>query len=504
MHSPFSFFTDDVEQCTTPSVPTIMQLRTEKERVAHLLRRFGLGASEAEIDFYGKDGLKGAIDKLLNFEQTDEGWDVPFTKFANDKGLVNIRVLPIIWTTRLAVTRRPLQEKLTLFWHDHFATSTSKVDVAPAMYLQNETLRANCKGRFEDMLLAVSKDPAMIYWLDNQENVKGKPNENFAREVMELFTLGIGHYTEKDVQEGARAFTGWGFVGQRARDSKPRGKTEFLFRAAMHDDGEKAFLGNKGNFNGDDVLGILCGNPQTALYITKKMWEFFAYSNPEKSLIEKLAKKFRDSGLTVSVLVRAIMESEEFYSEKCAGKLYKTPVDFVMSTVRQLGLGTPVMDRLKTVEDGNALRAVGGMGLAERSMKAMGMELFNPPDVSGWDGKEAWVTTATMVERIKWASALFGDGGAPKNFNPNKGKGPGPLPSLRLPIGQMVQHDGTARGLARSMISVFDAVLPETKIKQIEQAAVNAAGGNTVSSGGQEVGAAVARLIFGSPEFQFC
>lgn len=481
-----------------------MQLRTEKEKVAHLLRRFGLGASESELDYYGKDGLKGAIDKLLNFEQTDEGWEIPFSKFANDKGLVNIRVLPIIWATRLSVTRRPLQEKLTLFWHDHFATATSKVDVAPAMYLQNETLRAHCKGRFEDMLLAISRDPAMIYWLDNQENVKGKPNENFAREVMELFTLGIGHYTEKDVQEGARAFTGWGFLGQRARDSKPRGKTEFLFRPALHDDGAKSFLGNKGNFNGDDVLGILCGNPQTALHITKKMWEFFAYKDPDRGLIEKLAKRFRDSGLTVSVLVRSIMESDEFYSDKCVRKLYKTPVDFVMATIRQLGLGSSVVERLKEAPEGNALRAVGGMGLAERSMKAMGMELFNPPDVSGWDGDAAWITTATMVERIKWASALFGEGETPRNVNPNKGKGPGPLPSLRLPIAQMVEHDGTARGLARSMISVLDATLPESKVKQIEQAAVNAAGGNSVSGGGQAIGSVVARLIFGSPEFQFC
>src|SRR5687767_12975587 len=267
-----------------------MALRTEREKGAHLLRRFGLGASEAELDYYleGK-GLPGAIDKLLNYESVDENFSVPIQSMANQNGQVNMPLMQLWWMTRLITTRRPLQEKMTLFWHDHFATSAAKVAGPPMMYGQNELLRENATGKFQTILLEVSKDPAMLFWLDNQYNVKGKPNENFAREIMELFTLGIGHYTEKDIQEAARAFTGWTFRrpgGRAVADYVPGQRfAEYLFRPRFHDTEPKTVLGQTGPLTGEQVVDILCNHPQTPKYIALKIWEWFAYPSPAPALV---------------------------------------------------------------------------------------------------------------------------------------------------------------------------------------------------------------------------
>jgi len=283
-----------------------MKFKSEREKVAHLLRRFGLGASEAEVDFYSRGGLKSAIDLLLNYGEIDEGFDLPITKFQQGpQNRVNMIGVQAWWVARLMSTRRPLQEKMTLFWHNHFATSGAKVVRPLLMYQQNEVLRQNATGRFQNLLLQVSQDPAMLLWLDNEYNVKGKPNENFAREVMELFTLGIGHYTEKDIQESARAFTGWGYRPLRPVDkTAPQvSAAEFVFRAKDHDDGIKSFLDNKGNFNGDEIIGILCGNPRTSRFLTRKIWEWFVYPKPEDATIEHFASDFYQHGLDIKRLL---------------------------------------------------------------------------------------------------------------------------------------------------------------------------------------------------------
>lgn len=469
-----------------------MALQTEREKTAHLLRRFGLGASEAELDYYGEGGHKKAIDRLLDFEKVEEGFDIPIEAFAVNQNFVNLRGLQMWWALRLVGTRRPLQEKLTLFWHDHFATSAAKVDVAPAMHAQNEVLRQHCAGRFQTLLTEASKDPAMLYWLDNQFNVKGKPNENFAREVMELFTLGIGHYTEEDIQEAARAFTGWTFgVGPRGqRAQKPFRRARFVFRQADHDDGEKAILGSKGKFDGDDVLGLLCGQPRTAAYISLKMWEWFAYPKPEPAIVDRIAKRFRESGLEIKVLVRAIMESPEFYSSKAERAIVKSPVDFCVSTYRQLGIGERLVGTFKeNIEDPQRLRAIGPVNAVMTSTKAMGMELFFPPDVDGWPHGADWISSATMVERIKWADRLFGAGGrgAP----------------ARVPVFDLVGEERMPSGVVQKLCSVFDAQLTASKVRQLEDAA-HAVGSEVTPRNAGAIASAVCRLLFGSPEFQFC
>lgn len=475
-----------------------MALQSDRDKVAHLLRRFGLGASEAEVEYYGKDGYKGAIDRLLDFKNVDEGFDYAIENFGNQNGFVNFKGMQAWWFLRLTATRRPLQEKLTLFWHDHFATSAAKVDAPQAMYEQNQILRENCMGKFETLLSETSKDPAMLYWLDNQFNVKGKPNENFAREVMELFTLGIGHYTEKDIQEAARAFTGWSFgSGPRAvKPEKPLRRARFVFRRSEHDDGEKTLFGKTGAFDGDEVLSLLCANPRTAEYITEKMWEWFAYPGPEKGLLERLTKKFKDSGLDIAVLVRAIMEAPEFVSDKADRAVYKNPVDFCVATYRQLGLGERLLAASKSAEEGaGKLRALGPINGLNLATKAMGMELMYPPDVAGWDAGPNWISSATMVERIKWSEKLFGPG------TPG-GRAAG---AIRYPAASLLGDARTPAEAVAKLVSVFDVKLPAAKIKQLEEAAKAATGGRgLIAQTANFVASSVCRLAFGSPEFQFC
>jgi len=479
-------------------------LQSERDKIAHLLRRFGLGASEAELAHYGKNGLSGAMDLLLDYEGVDEGFGVPITAFTNPQNnALNPRALQSWWVLRLLVTQRPLQEKMTLFWHDHFATSGAKVDVPYVMYRQNETFRVNATGRFQDILTAASKDPAMVYWLDNQDNVKGRPNENFAREVMELFTLGIGNYTEKDIQEAARAFTGWSYgtpLRRRGQPPKPGPRAEFVFRREDHDDGQKSVLGNTGAFDGDDVLGILCGNPQTARYITLKLWEWFAYPNPDEALVNRLADRFRSNGLKVSGLLRDIMESPEFYSEKAVRKIYKNPVDFCIASARALGIGQSIAETMReqATEDNaqQRLRGTAPLAAIALALKAMGMELFFPPDVAGWDGGAAWISSATMVERIKWADKLFG----PLQRQPG-GRG---VSSVGYPAYALFTDDPSPKGVAQKLCSVFDCPLPPSKLAHVEAAVRDVAGGAVTPQNANPAAAAASRLIFGSPEFQFC
>ncbi len=473
-----------------------MQLKTERDKVAHLLRRFGLGASEAELDYYASGGLAGAIDKLLDVDGAPENFELPITAFRRqDQPLVPMQAVVAHWVMRLLTTRRPLLEKMTLFWHDHFATSAAKVAVPPLMYHQNEILRTGSLGKFEDLLTNVSKDPAMIFWLDNQENQVGKPNENFAREVMELFTLGIGHYSEKDIQEAARAFTGWAFLRRRPQQEQDDFKgADFLYRPRMHDNGEKTIFGKTGNWTGEDVLHMLCENPQTAKTIAEKLWTWFGYEDPEAKLIERLAKGFVATGLDIKALVRSIMEAPEFYSERAVRKVCKNPVDVVIVTMRQLGYGELLAGVLKQpVEEGVPPASRMFAGAASQAMQAMGMQLMFPPDVSGWEGGTAWITSATMVERIGWADRLFGQATAGTRRVQVQG----------LNAYTLFEKDPSPEGVAHTMASIFDVQLSAEKMAALAQAARNAADGQIERSNANLVASKVARLIFGSPEFQF-
>lgn len=496
-----------------------MREMTEREKVAHLLRRFGLGASEAEVDYYGKDGLKDAIDRLLNFESVPSNFDIDPSAYANRQGVVNLQVMRALWYLRMLATHRPLEEKIALFWHNHFATSAQKVDSAYAMSRQIDLFRQYGLGSFYELLEQVSKDPAMIYWLDNHENVKGKPNENFAREVMELFTLGIGHYTEQDVQEASRAFTGWTFGAGRRPASLEGARApirihRYMFVPDRHDDGPKTLFGKTANFTGEDVLKMLCDHPQTSVFLAKKMWEWFAYENPEAALVERLAKTFRESKLNIKALVRAVMEAPEFYSAKCVRKAIKHPIDFVIATCRQLGVGEIAMQRVRNAiaepqvneQTGLNVRLIAASSPAFATAQAtasMGMELLYPPDVSGWRTGTYWITTSTMVERVKWAERLFA-GAALGGGVPAGTPGARRAAAVNFDATELFAQNPTPEGVVDVLVSVFDVpVKPETR-ETFLAAARKAAGGAAINrANANDVARAVTKLIFGSPEFQF-
>ncbi len=472
-----------------------MSAQQDQAKVAHLLRRFGLGASEAEIDFYGKGGLTAAIDRLLNYEDTDEGFGLDPSVFANpDNGIINMRGYQLWWYLRLVTTRHPFEQKMTIFWHDHFATSAAKVDVGEAMYRHIETLRTFSTGKFGTLLTEISKDPAMLYWLDNNENIKGTAQENFAREVMELFTLGVDNgYTEKDIQEAARALTGWTFgIRRGARvvpTEKPNRNTQFQFVLARHDEGEKTVFGKTGKFDGDDVLKILLDKPETAQYITKKIWEWFVYENPSQSTIDAYSKKWTESGLDIKALVRAIVTSEEFYGPKAMRSTIKNPIDFCVSSFRSLGLGSAILSRIGAGQDDqNRRRFAGSVAIVHQKTQAMGMELLFPPDVDGWVGGQEWISTATMVERIKWADILFGA--------QNRG-------IMQLIAQNLPTVGAQPKVLVDRLLSVFDAQIPREKVQTLYSSAIENSGGTVTARNLQPTMQAVTRLIFGSPEFQF-
>lgn len=462
----------------------VMPLSTERERGAHLLRRFGLGASEAELDYYLEGGLEHAADRLLSPPDNADP-EIDLDQFRNDKGNLPMPQVVNWWVLRLLTTRRPLVERMTLFWHNHFATSASKVAQPMLMFTQNETLRQYGLGKFPELLNAVSKDPAMLFWLDNQENVKGKPNENFAREVMELFTLGIGHYTEKDVQEGARAFTGWSF---RRGGAAAGGRPTFLYRPLQHDTGVKTFLGRTGTFNGEDILHILCEQPRTAEFLVTKLWDWFVWPKPDAATIAPFAARFRASGLDIKALLRDIMQSKEFYSDKAVRSVVKSPADVVVATMRQLGMGEQIRQAMGGAVMGRPL--VAPAYAAQQAMKSMGEWLMYPPDVSGWKNGPQWISSATMVERISWGERLFGQGKT------------GRIP-LRYPAFDLLQNQPTADGIVHQLASIFDVTLQPQRRALLVAAASKAMDGALTPQNANVVAGTVAHLMFASPEFQF-
>jgi uncharacterized protein (DUF1800 family) len=351
-------------------------LKTEAARVSHLVRRTSFGASVEELARYRQLGLQGTIDHLVDFARIDDG-ALDERLAAQEINIERQGALQLWWLQRMAYTKRPLQEKLTLFWHGILTSSFSKTGSSPAMYEQNTLFRDMGMGRYDEMLKAISRDAAMLIYLDSRTNRKASPNENYSRELMELFTLGIGQYTEDDVREAARSFTGW----------QIKGKTEFLFNERQHDFEDKTFLGETGPWDGDDIVDVIMRQPATAEYVVRRLWEFFAYADPEPEVVSRLAKVFRDNDSEIRPVMRAMFEAEEFYSPRAFQALIKGPAELVASTVRTLGLETTFSP-------------------VRRSIEGMGQSLFAPPDVSGWDGGITWINSSTLLERMNLANAI--------------------------------------------------------------------------------------------------
>jgi uncharacterized protein (DUF1800 family) len=351
-----------------------------RARAAHLFRRAAFGASSAELAAAEKDGFKVTLARVLDgapgAPERDRLLETQGRTIGRRDNAYELRGW---WLYTMLHTLHPLREKMVLFWHNHFATSVAKVRRTSLLFGQNCLLRAHATGKFGPFLLAVSKDAAMLEWLDSNSNVKSHPNENYAREVMELFSLGVGNYTEKDVREAARAFTGW-----HTDDD------QFDFDASFHDDGPKTLLGRAGPWNGDDVVRILVEQPACARFLVRKLYRFFISEGqaPSDRLIEPLAEQFRNSGGDIGDLVRTILSSRLFFSASVFHQRVKSPVEFVLGAVRATTTGAISQQVL-----------VG-------SLDAMGQTLFEPPNVKGWPGGTAWLNSSSLVARGNFAQAL--------------------------------------------------------------------------------------------------
>jgi len=361
----------------------------------HLYRRAAFGASLPELRLALKDGHEKTLQLLLEGEPKAKGLE----KFLMQEGIkVARRNKPTQargwWLYCMFQSGHPFREKMTLFWHNHFATSINKVQRPLLMVMQNNLLREHGLGKFGPLLQAVSKDPAMLVYLDSNSNVKGRPNENYAREVMELFSLGVAtpehrNYTEKDIQEAARAFTGW-----HTDDD------QFDFNPKFHDDGEKTVLGQKGNFDGGDVIPILLKQPCCARFLVTKLYRYFvseAQVPPEK-LIEPLCEQLRKSDYDVGALMKTMLSSRHFFSAHAYRQRIKSPVEYVLGAVRATVEGTVPVAR------DNA--RFGGPGVLVNRLEAMGQQLFAPPNVKGWPHGQSWLNTSTILARQNFAQAL--------------------------------------------------------------------------------------------------
>ncbi len=372
---------------------------------AHLYRRAGFGPSRYEMRESVHLGMEATIKRLFSTpkEPTRRLSAIAGPPGVNAAGMPDASrhaaQLRAAWLQRMIDGVEPLREKMALFWHNHFATSIKKVNDGPLMEKQGNLLFTNALGSFRQMLREISRDPAMLIWLDSNQNVKSHPNENYAREVMELFTLGLGNYREKDIQEGARAFTGW-----HTTDGK------FTFRAVDHDADTKTFLGRKGNWDGEDIVRILLEQPACAKFIVRKLYRFLVSENvtPPDSFIAPLTEAFRKNDYDIAVPVRTILCSKHFYSAYAYRQKVKWPVEYVLGVVRMVGIGRT---GLITV---NPYSLLG-------TLELMGQLLYAPPNVKGWEAGKAWLNTATVLARHNFAHSLVNGMGelnaSAKRFN---------------------------------------------------------------------------------------
>ncbi|HIB13219.1 MAG TPA: DUF1800 domain-containing protein [Dehalococcoidia bacterium] len=360
---------------TPEPTPRPLFLEDPRMRMGHLLRRAGFGANEEEMDRFLAMGEEATVEYLIEYEAAD---DSALEKRLSGLGLdlEKLRDLQRWSLLRMIYTQRPLQEKMVLFWHGLLTSAFKKVGKGPYMLNQDQLFRRQALGEYDVLLKAISRDSAMLIWLDSRVNNKKAPNENFARELMELFSMGIGPYTEADVRESARAFTGWGLK-----------KKDFIFRENQHDYGTKTFLGRTGEYSGDDIVDIIMEHPATAQFVCRKLFTFFVHDDPEAATLTSLARTFNDTRYSVKAVMRQILTSPDFYSSKAYRAKIKSPAEFVAGTVRVLGIET----------DGRPLNA-----LTDR----MGQILFSPFDVSGWPGGAAWINSSTLLQRLNFANKI--------------------------------------------------------------------------------------------------
>jgi uncharacterized protein (DUF1800 family) len=383
--------------------------------MAHLLRRAGFAAPRGEIERYVAQGYEATVEELLHPEQAPpalEDEDLIRRYHVDEHSLMLIESCQAYWLYRMINTRRPLEEKIALFWHGVFATGYTKLNQPKQILGQIDMFRRYGLGSFRTLLVNVSQDPAMIFWLDNKDNHRGAVNENYGRELLELFSMGVGNYTEQDVRQASQAFTGWTIrnaslhTARVSRDSVwPYGRLDwqFEYRDGDHDADPKTFLGQAGSFNGDDIIDIICTQPATARFIARHLYNFFVADEPQvpawatlpprdPAAIQTLVDAFVSSDYEIRATLRVLFNADFFKHARFAK--VKSPAELVASTVRLTG-----RHRFPEIEDVQLALETGFMG----------QQLLDPPSVEGWHTGEEWINTATLMTRINFAAGQFID-----------------------------------------------------------------------------------------------
>lgn len=422
---------------------------------AHLLNRAGFGGTPAEIGALHALGLRGAVDQLLNAGDDSDLFPEPaaadssellalrdqlrgkpepakqeIQKQMRQLGQRQMQGLRSWWLNRMRWSPFAAREKAVLFWHGHWATSVEKVREPAGMWRQNETLRAFALGDFGGMARAMSRDPAMMRYLDLNQSYKGHPNENFARELMELFTLGEGNYTEKDIQESARAFTGYRM--------NPR-TGEFIFARRQNDEGEKIFFGRSGKFTGDDIIGIIVDDPRCAAFLAKKLWTFYAAENPSPALVAALAARYRASGMNAGALLRTVFMSREFYAPSVVRRQIKSPVQWLVQTCKVLEVPLPAEETCDGI------------------LRQLGQMPFAPPNVKGWDGGKAWISSASLLLRYNLAGFIVSG-----KASALQGIGGGVAGAIQVPLDKIIPPEASPAAACDALgFRLFQTGLPE-------------------------------------------
>ncbi len=394
----------------------------DRAAAASLLRRAGFCPSRQELSDAVSLGPSDTVDRLIDEpERSPRALELDGLASAMaSRG--DVAALRGWWLLRMRHTSRPLAARLSVFWHNHFATSHEKVRDAGLMALHLRTIERAAFGGFGALLLAMARDPAMIVWLDGEQNVKGRPNENFARELFELFALGVGNYTEPDIREAARAFTGW---RQRAG--------RFEFSISRHDDGPKTVFGQTGAFGGEDIVRLTLAQPAASKFLAGKLAAEFVCPDPPRELCAALADVLRETGFGVAAALRIVLKSRAMHEPTLRGRRIKSPIELVIGLARSLELSVGA-DKLETV------------------VSEMGQRLLEPPSVKGWEGHRGWLNSATMLVRLSAAARAVS---AEAGFDPGR---------LRREAGAESREDALA--LCREL--ALGADLPPALEKQLE------------------------------------
>lgn len=401
-------------------------------QAAHLLRRAGFGGSPEDVAALAARPMRTAVDSLVTFADATALPDGPglepdtpvpqgpapaqFGRVRRDNAIA----LQTWFLDRMIASPAPLQEKLTLFWHGHFTSAYVKAIPAQALAAQNELFRRNALGDVRELTRAVSQDPAMLRYLDNAQNFKAHPNENYARELMELFTLGIGNYSETDVREAARAFTGWTI--------DPR-TWAFVDAPRIHDAGQKTLLGQTGALDGDDVVRIIFEQPAASRWFARKLLNFFVYNDPEPGLVEAVAELLRRHEFVLGPVLATLLSSNVFYSARAYRALVKSPIEFIVGAYQLYGM--------HSVD----LAALG-------ALRRMGQMPFFPPNVKGWDGGAAWLNSQAILTRANFAASLMQRAGAARWLAPALTSAD-PGAAARLVADAVLQSDVSPESIAR-------------------------------------------------------